>query len=336
MRAVRGTRWWILGALGAGLALATSCMVHMPGRGFEGALPEANEGERVLAEALRAHVDRLAGAIGERNTSRPEGLVLARDYLAAALTDAGLVVRAQGFDAHGVRVENLVTEVPGSARADEIVVVGAHYDSAEGCPAANDNASGVAVLLELARTFALEPQRRTLRFVAFVNEEPPHFQTETMGSLVYAKACRANGDRVTAMLSLETMGYFDDRDGSQQYPFPFGLFYPSTGDFIAFVGNFSSRSQVRRATQVFRETTAFPAEGAALPGSVPGVGWSDHWAFWEVGYPGVMVTDTAPFRYPHYHLASDTPDRVDFLRLARVVGGVREIIRDLGRGVAVN
>lgn len=332
MRLIHGTRWALLGALAVALALVTSCMVHMPGPAFEGALPEATEPERALAAALRAHVEHLARTIGERNTSRPEGLALARDYVSEQLAAAGLAVRSQGFDADGMRVENLIAEVKGGARADEIVVVGAHYDSAEGCPAANDNGSGVAALLALARAFAHEPQERTLRFVAFVNEEPPHFQTETMGSLVYAKSCRASGDRVTAMLSLETMGYFDDQDGSQEYPFPFGLFYPSTGNFIAFVGSFGSRAQVARATQVFRETTRFPAEGAALPGSVPGIGWSDHWAFWQAGYPGVMVTDTAPFRYPHYHRATDTPDRVDSVRLARVVGGVREVIRDLAHG----
>lgn len=330
----RSAQWWIVGALAAALALVTSCMVHMPGRSFEGALPAVSDDERALAAALRAHVEHLAGAIGERNASRPGGLALARDYVAGQLGAAGLAVRAQRFDAHGVAVENLITEVRGTAQPDEIVVVGAHYASAEGCPAANDNASGVAALLELARGFAREPWARTLRFVAFVDEEPPHFQTPTMGSLVYAKACRASGDRVVAMLSLETMGYFDDRDGSQEYPFPFGLFYPGTGNFIAFVGNVSSRAHVARATEVFRETTAFPAEGAALPGSVPGVGWSDHWAFWEAGYPGVMVTDTAPFRYPHYHRATDTPERVDHMRLARVVGGVREVIRDLARGGA--
>ncbi len=332
MRLIRGARWAFVGGLAVALALVTSCMVHMPGESFEGALPEPTEPERALAGALRGHVERLAGEIGERNTSRPEGLALARDYVAEQLGAAGLAVRALRFDAGGVQVENLIAEVRGGSHADEIVVVGAHYDSAEGCPAANDNATGVAALFELARTFAHQPLDRTLRFVAFTNEEPPHFQTETMGSLVYAKACKASGDRITAMLSLETMGYFDDHEGSQQYPFPFGLFYPSTGNFIAFVGGIGSRAQVARATEVFRETTRFPAEGAALPGSVPGVGWSDHWAFWQAGYPGVMVTDTAPFRYPHYHRATDTPDRVDYVRLARVVGGVREVVRDLGRG----
>ncbi len=332
MRWVAGTRWGTLATLVGAFALATSCMVRMPGRSFDGAVPEATEMERELARALFVHVDELAGKIGERNTRRPEALARARDYVAAQLAASGLGVERQGFDADGARCENLIVVVPGRSRASEIVVVGAHYDSAEYCPAANDNGSGVAALVELARRFAREPLDRTLRFVAFVNEEPPHYRTETMGSLVYAKSCRTRGDDIAAMLSLETMGYFVDEPGSQQYPWPFGLFYPSTGNFIGFVGNVSSRALVSRSTAVFRERAIVPSEGAALPGWVPGIGWSDHWAFWQAGYPGLMVTDTAPFRYPHYHRPTDTPDRIDYVRLARVVEGVREVVRDLGAG----
>ncbi len=330
MRMVHETRWWLLATLVGGLALATSCLVRMPGTSFVGAPREVTEMQRDLAESLHAHVATLAGEIGERNTRRPEALAQAREYLAARLGATGLGVERQGFDADGTRCENLIVEVPGRSRANEIVVVGAHYDSAEYCPAANDNGSGVAALLELARRFAREPLERTVRFVAFVNEEPPHYRTETMGSLVYAKSCRARGDDVVGMLSLETMGYFLDEPGSQRYPWPFGLFYPSTGNFIGFVGNVGSRALVSRSTEVFRKAASFPSEGAALPGWVPGIGWSDHGSFWQAGYPGVMVTDTAPFRYPHYHRPTDTPDRIDYVRLARVVEGVREVVRDLG------
>jgi Zn-dependent M28 family amino/carboxypeptidase len=214
--------------------------------------------------------------------------------------------------------------VGGTSRAAEIVVVGAHYDSVEGTRGANDNGSGVAALLAAARAFAQRSDRpaRTLRFVAFANEEPPYFQGSGMGSLVYARACRARGDRVVAMVSLETIGFYTDMPDTQHYPPPLGIAYPSTGNFIGFVGNVASRALVRRAISAFRETTRFPSEGAALPEWMPGVGWSDHWSFWQAGYPAIMVTDTAPFRYPHYHDASDLPDKLSYDRMARVVDGI--------------
>ena len=195
----------------------------------------------------------------------------------------------------------------GRSTPSEIVIVGGHYDSVAGCPGANDNASGTAAVLALARLFATSAPARTLRFAAFTNEEPPHFQTDAMGSRVCALNCRARSENVVAMLSLETIGFYSDAEGSQSYPPPFSLFYPSKGNFIAFVGNVGSRGLVRRAIRTFRERTPFPSEGAALPGFVPGVGWSDHWSFWREGYQAIMVTDTAPFRYPHYHTARPTP-----------------------------
>jgi hypothetical protein len=140
-----------------------------------------------------------------------------------------------------------------------------------------------------------------------------------MGSLVYAKRCKDRGERIVAMLSLETIGFYSDVKGSQKYPPPLSLFYPSTGNFIGFVGDRSSTDLMRSVVKTFRATTRFPSEGAALFASLPGVGWSDHWSFWQVGYPGVMVTDTAPFRYPHYHTGADTPDKLDY-ELERVVG----------------
>jgi Zn-dependent M28 family amino/carboxypeptidase len=224
---------------------------------------------------------------------------------------------------------NLEVEIQGKTRPEEIVVLGAHYDSAIGCPGANDNGSAVASLLALARSWRGRTPARTLRFVALANEEPPFFQTEQMGSLVYARRCRERNERVVAMLSLETMGYYSTAQGSQKYPFPVGLFYPSRGDFIAFVGNTGNAKLVRQCVAAFRRHAQFPSEGGALPGGLPGIGWSDHWAFWQVGYPALMVTDTAPFRYPHYHTPQDTPDKLDYDRLARVVTGLEKVIGEL-------
>ena len=187
----------------------------------------------------------------------------------------------------------------------------------------------MAALLALARRLARMTPSRTIRFAAFASEEPPHFQTGKMGSLVYARSCRDRGDMIVAMLSLETMGFYSDEKRSQWYPPPFGLAYPSTGNFIAFVGNLNSRALLRSLVASFRAHASFPSEGGALPGWIPGVGWSDHWSFWKQGYPAVMVTDTAPFRYPQYHTIRDTPERIDYERLARVVEGLRKVVQEL-------
>ena len=217
----------------------------------------------------------------------------------------------------------------GRVKSDAIVVVGAHYDAAPGTPAANDNGSGTAALLALARRLvALEPQT-TLRLVAYANEEPPHFKTEAMGSLVNARRAKERGDDIVAMLSLETIGYCRDEPGTQPYPFPFSAFYPSEGNFLAVVGDTASRALVHRVVESFRANAAFPCEGVAAPSFIPGIDWSDHWSYWQQGWPAVMLTDTAVFRYPHYHEPSDTPDKLDYERLARVVTGIEAVVREL-------
>ncbi len=210
-------------------------------------------------------------------------------------------------------------------------MIGAHYDTVSGCPGANDNGTGVAAVLELAQRFSRRPQPRTIRFVAFVNEEPPFFKTAHMGSVVYANAAKARGDRVMAMLSLETMGYYSDERGSQQYPAEIASLYPDVGNFIGFVANDASAPLLSKARRAFEQRTAFPLQSAAAPDEVPGVGWSDQWAFWQAGYPAMMVTDTAPFRYPWYHTAEDTPDKIDYEKLAHVVDGLEAVIESLAR-----
>jgi Zn-dependent M28 family amino/carboxypeptidase len=165
--------------------------------------------------------------------------------------------------------------------------------------------------------------------VAFVNEEAPFSYSELMGSRVYARRAHARNEDIVAMFSLETIGYYSDTAGSQSYPFPFSLFYPDAGNFIGFVGNAMSRTLVRRVVASYRRQTHFPSEGIAAPEWVTGVAWSDHWSFWREGYPAVMVTDTAPFRYPYYHTAADTPDKIDYGRLARVVAGLASVISEL-------
>jgi Zn-dependent M28 family amino/carboxypeptidase len=214
-----------------------------------------------------------------------------------------------------------------------VVVVGAHYDSALGTPGANDNGSGVAAVLELARLLRDLGRAggKRIRLVLFVNEEPPYFRTEDMGSLHYARALAERHERVVAMYSLETIGYYSSEPGSQHYPAPFSLLYPDTGDFIAFVGTLESRALVWETVRSFRSHTAFPSIGGVAPAAVPGIDWSDHWAFRQHGFPAMMVTDTAPYRYPYYHRPSDTPDKVDVESLARIVKGMERVIRDTAR-----
>jgi Zn-dependent M28 family amino/carboxypeptidase len=271
----------------------------------------------------------LAGKIGERNVFHHDRLVMAADYIRATLADAGYEVHLQPYEVAGKICENVEVDVRGRDKPDDIIVIGAHYDSVQGSPGANDNASGVAATLALARAFAKTTQAQTLRFVLFANEEPPFFQTEYMGSRVYALRSREHGEKIVLMLSLETIGYYSDEPGSQHLLFPLDLIYPSTGNFIAFVSNVENGFLVRQLVGSFRRQAQFPCEGGALWGLLPGVGWSDHWAFWKEGFPAVMVTDTALFRYPGYHSNSDRPEFVQYERMARVVSGLRAVVAEM-------
>jgi hypothetical protein len=327
---------WRLGALvvllGSGSIYGWITMIRMPARSHAGPLEPLDAHGVALRQQLRDDVQMLVVTVGERSVRRPEGLSAAADRLEAALAASGLTPRRQTYRVQGVDCDNVEAEIQGRDRPADIVIVGAHYDAVTATTGADDNASGVAAMLALARAFAGKHPRATLRFVAFANEEPPYFQTADMGSLVYARRSKERGERILAMLSLESIGYYSDAAGSQRYPPPLSLFYPGTGNFVAFVGDRSSADLVRRAVGTFRSTTAFPSEGAALPSALPGVGWSDQWSFWQAGYPAVMVTDTAPFRYPHYHEAADTPRELDYDRMARVVGGLERVVDDLAGG----
>ena len=317
----------VLVALGLFVVFATS----MPGKSYSGALAPLSLEERQVSANLKNHVQLLAGKIGERNLIHYKSLQEGAKYLESSLRSDGYEVGSQEYVVDGSAVRNLVTEIPGGARHLEIVVVGAHYDTVYDCPGADDNTSGTAALLELARLLKPSHPARTIRFVAFVNEEPPYFQTANMGSWVYAKRAHAARENIVAAISLETIGMYTEKPGSQHYPAGFSLLYPSQGDFIAFVGNVGSRGLVRDTVKSFRHSTAFPSQGSAVPGWIAGVGWSDHWSFWQEGYPAVMVTDTALFRNPNYHQPSDKPDTLDYDRMARVVRGLATVIADLAK-----
>jgi Zn-dependent M28 family amino/carboxypeptidase len=305
------------------------CHTKFPGRSFTGALPAPTQECLDLAQRLRGHVEMLATTIGERNVYHPDRLLLAAAYIEQTFHAHGYEPVPLFYRVQNQEVRNIEVTICGATKPNEVVVIGAHYDSVRGCPGANDNASGVAAVLEIARLLKGKQFARTVRLVAFVNEEPPFFQTDSMGSLVYAKLCKRRGDDVVAMFTPETIGCYFDEKGSQRYPFPFNLFYPSTGNFIAFVGNNDSQNLIARSLETFRAHAQIPSEGAAVPAAIQGVGWSDHWSFWQQGWPGFTVTDTAPFRYPHYHEPTDTPDKIDYERTGRVVEGLARVAESL-------
>jgi Zn-dependent M28 family amino/carboxypeptidase len=321
----------LIGVIGIALALGCFVMIRMPGESYRGPLPPATEEIRALEGELRSHVIMLADEIGERNVFRYPQLVSAAEYVAKTLSEAGYEVARQEYKVSGQACENIEAEVRGTERPDEIILIGAHYDSVKGSPGANDNATGVAATLALARAFAQNPTSRTLRFVAFANEEPPFFQTRHMGSRVYATRSRQRDEHIILMVSLETIGYYSNESGSQSYVFPLHFFYPPTGDFIAFVSNVENGRFVRQLVGAFRRHASFPSEGAALWGWLPGVGWSDHWAFWQEGFPAVMVTDTALFRDPAYHTSRDIPKNIHYEHFARVVLGLERVIAEFAR-----
>lgn len=303
--------------------------VSMPGKSHQGAVHPLTIDQEELLLGLKQHVVTLADTIGERHHLNYTPLQDAGDYIEDELSKLGYNVKCQEYKMDGKIYRNFEAELLGARIPDEILVAGAHYDSVVGSPGANDNATGIAAVIELASRFAKNPPDRTIRFVAFTNEEDPHFGTEYMGSHVYAKSCYEQSDKLVGMLALETMGYYCDRPGSQQYPIPVAGFYPDKADFIVFVGNTKYKQFVQDCLSKFRSNAKLPSEGVAVPSWITGVSWSDHLPFWQHGYPAVMVTDTALYRYPFYHTPEDTPDKIDFFKLTHVVSGVEKMIIDV-------
>ena len=311
-------------------------MFRIPGKSYQGPVPSLTDEQMVLRDQLHKDVVKLAGEIGDRNVSTEyENLCKSANFIEESFTEAGYKVSRQGYEVslsglEGRECYNLEAEITGSKKSDEIVIIGAHYDSLEGTQGANDNASGVAALLALARAFVDSKPERTLRFVAFANEEQPYFQSDDMGSFVYARGCRKRNENVVAMLSLETIGYYTDEKGSQNFPVGLmDLVFSTTGNFISFVGNIESRKLLRDVAGAFRQYAKFPSEAACLPEQISGVAWSDQWSFWRNGYPGIMVTDTAPFRYPYYHTHEDTPDKINYDRFAYLVDMLEKVVTRL-------
>jgi Peptidase family M28 len=315
-------------AAAALVALAGWYALVVPGRGHSGPLPPLTDAERDLAYRLKDHVDAIASV--PHNIKHYAALEMAAQHIEHTMETLGYSVNREVFSVGGREVRNIEVQREESSGAS-MVVVGAHYDSYGDAPGANDNGTGVAAILELARLLKdWQPRNIRLRLVLFVNEEPPYYRTQDMGSWRYAKGLSERGEKVHGMISLETLGAFSDVPGSQKYPKPLSLALPSTANFIAFVGLPGSRAFHHEVMASFRTHTEFPSMGAVIPDAVaPGAGWSDHWSFQMFGYPAMMITDTALFRYPHYHLPSDTPDKVDYQRLARITKGLERVLREL-------
>jgi hypothetical protein len=335
MTQARVIRFLILG-LPVGLIIGGIIAMRLYFRDDADSAAKAGHGymrKAITRSDIQSHVEVLAGRIGPRHMGAPDRLNAAARYIESTLGPAnlGYKVGRHTYRIGDVECHNLVLEIISTnpERGHEIVLVGAHYDSVPTTPGADDNASGVAAGISLAQAFAKSEHERTLRFVFFTNEEPPYFQTTDMGSLVYAKDCKKRGESIVAMLSLETMGYYSSAKGSQKAPPGLDVSVPDAGNFLAVVGNLSSASIVNQFENWFAKNSTLPLAGMALPAGIAEQGWSDHWSFWQQGYPAVMVTDTAIFRNPHYHQPSDTPDTLDYERLTLAVKGLEGVITEL-------
>lgn len=282
-----------------------------------------------LTGRLKHHVYKLAHEIGDRSIFNYDKLAEAADYITQELESFGYDVEFQEYTTSDLIVKNIITTKIGEEKPEEIIIVGAHYDTCFN-PGADDNGSAVAGLLELARFMSDKQVNRSIKFIAFVNEEPPFFKSEEMGSRVYVRAAKARGEDIKDVLILESIGYYTDRPHSQQYPLFFGPFYPNKGNFIAIVGDFRSRQLVKKVVSSFKNQNQFPIESIVTFGFVTGVDFSDNWSFWKGGYPAVMITDTAFYRNPNYHSHSDTYETLNYESLAEVVKGLSAVLICMG------
>lgn len=329
MRAVRIS----LAGLGAAAALVGGTVLYalwVPGSSFSGRPPALTALEADLAQRLKRHI--VAVASEPHNVLHADALERSAVAIEAAFRDYGFEPKQQTFETDGATVRNIWVTIEPEMPATRSIVVGAHYDSAGESPGANDNGSGTASVIELARLLAdYRPKATRIFLVAFVNEEAPYWGGPDHGAFRFVQLLKERQENVVGMLSLETMGWFSDKPGSQTYPFPFNLIYSDKGNFLAFVGMPGSRSFLHEVIGHFRQTVTVPTIGGIAPEPIPGIAWSDHKAFADHGIPALMLTDTAPFRYPHYHKLTDTPDKVDTDTLARITSALNKTIRALAR-----
>jgi len=301
-----------------GLSVALYC-IRMPGKNWQGDIAPLDDSEQRLKTNLQQHVTALTAHY--RNVLSGN-IIPAQVYISLFWDEISLTPKLQEYQINGISYYNLYVELPGRDTNAGILVIGAHYDTVHGSPGADDNASGVAALLELSRMLANRPLARTVHLVAFINQEEPFFATRDMGSMVYMRALEARNIPISGMWSLEMLGYYSDTVGSQHYPQPMAWFYPDTGNFISFVSNIASRPLLHTTIAEFRHHAQIPSYGLSAPDVILPLGLSDHFSFWVGGYPALMITDTAMYRNPHYHTAQDTADTLDYTRMAKVVSAL--------------
>lgn len=283
---------------------------------------------------LRLHVDRLAGLIGVRTLKKPKTIEATIGYIESVWNEIGYEIRRETYDALGDVATNLIVENPGTKRPDEIVLLGAHYDTVYTTPGADDNASAVAVMLEVSRLLAGHSGKRSVRYVAFACEEPPYFNVDSMGSQHHARQSNLRNDKIVGMLCLEMVGYYSLVKGSQAIPpgIPKWMhrFFPQRGNFLAAVGNMPSWKLCWSFRRGFkRGTRRLPLFSICLPEKIHEIRLSDNSSFWDQGYPALMLTDTSFLRNPNYHQATDTPDTLDYPRMTEVTLGVAAAMRKL-------
>ncbi len=327
-RRKRSAVLWLLVMLGfAGLLLTAVWFAVTQPLMFRGSA--GDNSPPVDAARLEAHVRMLSETLAPRDEGHPENLERVAAYLRQEFERAkAAVVSEQPFEARGQTYRNVIASF--GPRTNEMIVVGAHYDTAGALPGADDNASGVAGLIELAYLLGRTPPASRVELVAFALEEPPYFRSPLMGSAVHAASLRSQGFAVRAMLSLEMIGYFSDQPDSQQYPVSFlKALYPAQGNFIVIVGKMDQGRTVRRVKKAMMEASPLPVYSINAPRSIPGVDFSDHLNYWNEGYDALMITDTAFYRNPHYHTSADTPDTLDYERMASVVRGVYAAVLSL-------
>lgn len=283
-----------------------------------------------IQDNLKRTVNILAETIGSRGYLQSEALQQCIDYITSELTGYGYSVSGQPYRARGNIYKNIIAETKGTKQPEKILIIGAHYDTVTRTPGADDNASGVAGLLELARLLKDHSPQKTLRFVAFTLEEPPFFRTKLMGSYVYAKSLYEQRAVVEGMICLEMIGYFTDKKGSQYFPMSaLRWFFPERGNFITLVSNLHSKGFLQRVKSAFKNASDLLLESISMPPIVPGIDFSDHGSFWRFGYPAVMITDTGFFRNPNYHASSDVPETLDYEKMEKVVLGAKAAIEEI-------
>lgn len=321
------TQYCIASAVGTLFLVASGCVSQSPGTLYESSTLDLTPAQLDIRQELRSSVEHLSAEIGPRNAAESlRNVVDAERWLLDQLESYGLVPDREVFDMNGPEVANIVVEFTGTERPDETIVIGAHYDTATGSPGANDNASGVAVLLATAKRLQDRPIDRTVRLVFFVNEENPFSFGIQMGSRVHADRSRARNDNIVAMIAIDSLGNYSSEAGSQNYPpMMFGL--PKVGNFVAFVSNEDNQRVVDTVLKTFQSESRFPSIGVASDHKI--ALRSDHASFLWRDYPALMMTDTSEVRDPNYHLATDTAEKLDYDEMARLTEGFVRFVEAL-------